>query len=76
MLSSNLSRPLRASRAFHVRTFATPAQRIGDRKVSMSQFEPDSYINYQRTEDNLAIVRQRCGGVWRCPCRLYRRGSG
>ncbi|EJD43950.1 aconitate hydratase [Auricularia subglabra TFB-10046 SS5] len=38
---------------------ATAAPRIGDSKVAMSLLEKDSYINYQRIEDNLAIVRQR-----------------
>ncbi|KEI39079.1 uncharacterized protein L969DRAFT_49831 [Mixia osmundae IAM 14324] len=41
------------------RTLATAASRIGDTKVSMSNFEKDSYINYQRIEDNLAVIRQR-----------------
>lgn len=39
---------------------ATAAARIGDQKVAMSLLEPNAYINYQRIEDNLAIVRQRC----------------
>ena len=43
------------------RGFATAAPRIGDTKVSMSRLEPNSYINYQRIEDNLAVVRQRYG---------------
>ncbi|EJD04673.1 aconitate hydratase [Fomitiporia mediterranea MF3/22] len=38
---------------------ATAAPRIGDKKVSMSRLEPNSYINYQRIEDNLAVVRSR-----------------
>ncbi|KAF8901204.1 aconitase [Gymnopilus junonius] len=38
---------------------ATHAQRIGDTKVPMSRLEKDVYINYQRIEDNLAIVRER-----------------
>ncbi|KDQ11211.1 hypothetical protein BOTBODRAFT_35511 [Botryobasidium botryosum FD-172 SS1] len=38
---------------------ATVAPRIGDTKVQMSPLEKDSYINYQRIEDNLAIVRKR-----------------
>lgn len=38
---------------------ASSAARIGDTKVSMSLFENDRYINYQRIEDNLAVVRQR-----------------
>lgn len=33
---------------------------IGATKVAMSLLEPNSYINYQRIEDNLAIVRDRC----------------
>jgi aconitate hydratase len=41
------------------RSLATPAFRIGDKKVAMSIFEQDKYINYQRIEDNLAVVRQR-----------------
>jgi aconitate hydratase len=36
------------------------AARIGDTKVPMSLLEPGWYINYQRIEDNLAIVRERC----------------
>lgn len=38
---------------------ATVADRIGDTKVSMSLLEPGAYVNYQRIEDNLAIVRER-----------------
>jgi hypothetical protein len=38
---------------------ATVAERIGDTKVSMSLLEPAAYINYQRIEDNLAIIRNR-----------------
>jgi len=41
------------------RGMATAAPRIGDRKVQMSPLEKGNYINYQRIEDNLAIVRQR-----------------
>ena len=36
------------------------ATRIGDTKVPMSLLEPGWYINYQRIEDNLAVVRDRC----------------
>ena len=39
---------------------ATVAEPIGATKVPMSLLEPKAYINYQRIEDNLAIVRQRC----------------
>lgn len=41
------------------RSLATPASNIGATKVAMSLFEKDKYINYQRIEDNLAVVRQR-----------------
>ncbi|KLO16647.1 aconitate hydratase [Schizopora paradoxa] len=41
------------------RGLATAAPRIGDTKVSMSRLEPNSYINYQRIEDNLNVVRSR-----------------
>jgi hypothetical protein len=33
--------------------------RIGDTKVAMSLLEPSKYINYQRIEDNLEVVRKR-----------------
>ena len=38
---------------------ATAAPRIGDSKVPMSRLEPNNFINYQRIEDNLAVVRSR-----------------
>lgn len=38
---------------------ATAAPRIGDTKVAMSPLEPNAFINYQRIEDNLAVVRDR-----------------
>jgi aconitate hydratase len=38
---------------------ASVAERIGDTKVPMSLLEPTAYINYQRIEDNLSIVRDR-----------------
>jgi aconitate hydratase len=38
---------------------ATVASRIGDTKVPMSLLEKGAYINYQRIEDNLAVVRGR-----------------
>ena len=41
------------------RQMATAAPRIGDTKVQISLLEPGKYINYQRIEDNLAIVRKR-----------------
>lgn len=36
------------------------AARIGDTKVPMSLLEPGWNINYQRIEDNLVVVRDRC----------------
>ena len=41
-----------------LRTFAQ-ATAGSARKVQMSNFEKDQHINYQRIEDNLAIVRKR-----------------
>ncbi|KAF9578687.1 Aconitate hydratase mitochondrial, partial [Lunasporangiospora selenospora] len=41
-----------------IRTFAQAAAGSA-RKVQMSNFETDQYINYQRIEDNLEIVRKR-----------------
>ncbi|KAJ7267427.1 aconitase family-domain-containing protein [Mycena rebaudengoi] len=38
---------------------ATAAPRIGDTKVPMSLLEKGAYINYQRIEDNLVIIRER-----------------
>ena len=38
---------------------ATAVPRIGDTKVEMSLLEKGKYINYQRIEDNLAVVRSR-----------------
>lgn len=38
---------------------ATAVPRIGDTKVEMSPLESGNYINYQRIEDNLAVVRSR-----------------
>jgi hypothetical protein len=38
---------------------ASVADRIGDTKVPMSLLESGAYINYQRIEDNLAVVRDR-----------------
>ena len=45
---------------------ATAAPRIGDTKVPMSLLEKDAFINYQRIEDNLAIVRERY--MFHLPC--------
>ncbi|KAK0437814.1 aconitate hydratase [Armillaria borealis] len=40
---------------------ATAAPRIGDTQVPMSLLEKGVFINYQRIEDNLVIVRERLG---------------
>lgn len=32
---------------------------LASQKVAMSNFEKDKYINYQRIEDNLKVVRKR-----------------
>jgi aconitate hydratase len=54
----NLSRTANALRAL-AKGMATAAPRIGDTKVAMSLLEKGAYINYQRIEDNLHIVRER-----------------
>lgn len=41
------------------RSMATVASRIGEQKVEMSNLEQSKFINYQRIEDNLQVVRQR-----------------
>lgn len=41
------------------RTMATVQSRIGDKKVEMSNLETGRFINYQRIEDNLQVVRSR-----------------
>ena len=38
---------------------ATAAPRIGDTKVEMSPLEQGNFVNYQRIEDNLTVVRSR-----------------
>ena len=49
--------------------FATAAEPIGATKVPMSRLEPNVYINYQRIEDNLAVVRDRSVSSLLCPPR-------
>lgn len=52
--------PLAASlRLRSTRSLATATSSIGATKVAMSIFEQDKFINYQRIEDNLVVVRQR-----------------
>ena len=55
-LSSRTANALRAI----VKGMATAVPRIGDTKVAMSLLEKGAYINYQRIEDNLLVVRERC----------------
>ncbi|KAG2202620.1 hypothetical protein INT47_002052 [Mucor saturninus] len=65
MLSSNNF--IRAAKAFapavrtHVpaRTYAQAGANWASQKVAMSVLEQDKFINYQRIEDNLEIVRKR-----------------
>ena len=44
---------------------ATVAPRIGDTMVPISLLEKGAYINYQRIEDNIAIVRERSADLSR-----------
>jgi aconitate hydratase len=59
---------LRTKARVFARGMATAAPRIGDKKVSLSPLEPNNYVNYQRIEDTLAVVRQRCAYI---PCSNY-----
>jgi len=38
---------------------ATVQSRIGEKQVEMSNLEKGKYINYQRIEDTLQVVRSR-----------------
>lgn len=42
-----------------VRSMATVRSTIGETKVPMSHLETNKFINYQRIEDNLQVVRAR-----------------
>ena len=55
----NLSQKMRGIARSLAKSMATAVPRIGDTKVPMSLLEEGAYINYQRIEDNLAIVRER-----------------
>lgn len=59
MFARSLQQRAPALRNSVARNYAQAASRIGDTKVAMSPLNPDAYINYQRIEDNLAVVRQR-----------------
>jgi aconitate hydratase len=41
------------------RSMATVKSSIGDKKVPMSNLESGKFVNYQRIEDNLQVVRSR-----------------
>lgn len=41
------------------RSMATVQSSIGDKKVEMSNLEKGKFINYQRIENNLQVVRSR-----------------
>ena len=58
-LSNKSATALRAAHRQLAAGMATATPRIGDTKVPMSLLEKDAFINYQRIEDNLAIVRER-----------------
>ncbi len=65
MVASRLAiPPLRAAAGLSrtsmlARSMATVQSRIGDQQVEMSNLEKGRFINYQRIEDNLQIVRSR-----------------
>lgn len=62
MVSTHLMRgtaSLSRSGMMAKRTMATVQSRIGDKKVEMSNLEKGRYINYQRIEDTLQVVRSR-----------------
>ncbi|ORX77976.1 aconitate hydratase [Basidiobolus meristosporus CBS 931.73] len=46
-------------KAVSARGLATATGGVAPQKVSISNLEKDKYINYQRIEDNLAIIRDR-----------------
>ncbi|RXW12876.1 hypothetical protein EST38_g12978 [Candolleomyces aberdarensis] len=58
-LSNKSATALRAAQRQLAAGMATATPRIGDTKVPMSLLEKDAFINYQRIEDNLAIIRER-----------------
>jgi hypothetical protein len=45
---------------------ATAVERIGDTKVPMSLLEKGAYINYQRIDDSLHVVRSRYAYAMQC----------
>ncbi|KAJ1342848.1 aconitate hydratase, mitochondrial [Batrachochytrium salamandrivorans] len=59
MAMSVQSLPYRDLQTVRATSFSRAFASISDRKVALSNFEKDQYINYQRIEDNLKIVRDR-----------------
>ncbi|CAI2176410.1 19480_t:CDS:2 [Funneliformis geosporum] len=64
MITRQLSRILRNTpspfKKIHARNYAQVlAGDISNKKIKISNFEQDKYINYQRIQDNLAIVKNR-----------------
>ncbi|KAF9531299.1 aconitase [Crepidotus variabilis] len=59
MLSNRTASAVKVVQRHATKGMATAAPRIGDTKVAMSLLEKDAFINYQRIEDNLAVVRDR-----------------
>ncbi|KZT68446.1 aconitase [Daedalea quercina L-15889] len=58
-LSSRSAKAWRSVQRLAAGMATVTESKIGDKKVAMSLLEPNSYINYQRIEDNLVIVRDR-----------------
>lgn len=59
-LSSRTASAWRSMQRFAAGMATVSDANIGATKVPMSLLEPKAYINYQRIEDNLAIIRDRC----------------
>lgn len=62
------------SRFTPTRTYAQVSSNWINQKVTMSNLEKDKFINYQRIEDNLAVVKKRYAGSeslkWRVMARI------
>jgi len=59
LVTSPLLRGVAGSSRMAARSMATVQSRIGDKQVEMSNLEKGKFINYQRIEDNLQVVRSR-----------------
>ncbi|TCD60769.1 Aconitate hydratase mitochondrial [Steccherinum ochraceum] len=58
-LSSRTTAAWRSAKRLAAGMATVSDAKIGATKVPMSLLEPNAYINYQRIEDNLAVVRER-----------------